>query len=142
MKNKAKHIEEKITVCLQNEPEIIAAYLYGSFAKNASTPLSDIDIAILTNKEFDNPKKKLDYELTIEQLVSDQIRGERIEVRVLNNAPIIAQGKIITEGTLLFSKNDKKTRDFEEYVIMHYLDFKIVYDAMLEKSYNNFIHGR
>jgi|AntRauTorcE11898_2_1112593.scaffolds.fasta_scaffold02369_1 predicted nucleotidyltransferase len=142
MKHSAKHIEKKLTEFLANEPEIIAAYLYGSFAKSSSTPLSDIDIAILTNKEFNTSTVRLDYELALEQKISEQIAGEKIEVRLLNNAPIIIQGKIITEGKLLFSNNDKKIRDFEEYVIMHYLDFKVVYDDMLEKSYNQLIHGR
>ena len=142
MKYSAKHIEKKLTEFLSNEPEIIAVYLYGSFAKNTSTPLSDIDIAILTNEEFNNCTLRLDYELALEQKISEQIAGEKIEVRLLNNAPTIIQGKIITEGRLLFSNNDKKIRDFEENVIMHYLDFKVVYDEILEKSYNQLIHGR
>jgi len=141
MKHSAKHIEKKLTEFLANEPEIIAVYLYGSFAKSASTPLSDIDIAILTNKEFNNSTLWLDYALALEQKISEQIAGEKIEVRILNNAPIIIQGKIITEGKLLISNNDKKIRDFEENAIMHYLDFKVVYDDMLEKSYNQLINN-
>ena len=44
-----KSVIEKLRRIMAKYPQILAAYLYGSYAKGCPGPLSDIDIAIVTS---------------------------------------------------------------------------------------------
>ncbi len=68
-----------LTKILKNNNNIIFAVLFGSYANDTSYNLSDIDIAIYTNKELDI--------LEIGSIVSDleQATNKKIDLIVLNN---------------------------------------------------------
>jgi predicted nucleotidyltransferase len=123
-------------------PEVVAAYLYGSYAAGTMTPLSDVDIALLLNSDsMPQTRKKLDIELTIESELIRKLPGMNIEARIINKSPLLIQGKVITEGILIYHKDIEKVVQFEEKIIIRYLDFKIEYDKMLQVRYNQEIDG-
>lgn len=102
---------------------IALAYLFGSSAKNTATPLSDVDIALLVEKDEYDPKKRLRFELILEDEI-DQINGlDNVDVRVINEAPLIIRGEVVTNGLLIFSKNDQQRVDFETQTRSRYFDF-------------------
>lgn len=137
-----KKITQSIINCLETEQRIQAAYLYGSVADGTNTPLSDIDIGILMNELAVDSIKKLDYELYIEAKLSGAIPGNKFDVRIINDAPILIKGKIITEGKLLLETNREKVRDFEEHVIIRYLDFKVDYNYLVDITFKDLINGK
>jgi len=138
-KNQIKKIAAKV---LGNYRHVAGAYLYGSYAKNTMTPLSDIDIAVLLDEDYKpESANKLDFELSVESEMIQQLPEYRIEVRILNKAPVLIQGQVIVEGILIYEKEKKKMLDFEEKVIIRYLDFKIDYDKLLNIKYKQEING-
>ena len=91
---------------------------------------------------FADRNKQLEFELDMEEQFSKLLPGEKLDIRVINNAPILVKGKIITEGKCLYTANEIKLSDFKENVILRYLDFKIDYDPMLEEYYRDQLNER
>jgi len=102
------------------ERDIIAAYLYGSYACGQARKDSDIDVAVLL--EDAESYSALDL-LRLGRELEARAGLERIDVRLLNDAPLAARGRILTEGKLLYSGNDSKRVDFEVTSRSLYFDF-------------------
>jgi len=137
-----KNIEKEILYTLKGHSQIIAAYLFGSYARNNPIPLSDIDIAILINSYDSNKVTNIDFEFQVESELLRRLPEYSFDIRTLNDAPILIQGKIITEGRLLFTKDRRKLSDFVEYIIPRYLDFRIDYNFLQNKQYKAHLNGR
>ncbi|MEK7448668.1 MAG: nucleotidyltransferase domain-containing protein [Planctomycetota bacterium] len=78
-------LAEKIISRLKQESDIIAAYLFGSAAKNRTTLFSDIDVAVLLNPAL--PENmftdfKIDLALRLSRLLD-----KNVDLVILNNAP-------------------------------------------------------
>lgn len=106
----------------KKHPFLKLAYLHGSFAIGKSTPLSDVDIALLVDQN-QSQKSQWDFEIEIENILENQFKGFNFDVRVMNNAPLDFQGKVITDGVLLYATDDFFRADFEEKTRKLYFDF-------------------
>lgn len=98
------------------------AYVYGSYATDQVHRFSDLDIAIYAGKMPRGRKLGLELSLALE---IDEKLGYSVssEVRTINGLPLIVTGKIITEGILLYSKNETLRVDFETSIRCAYFDF-------------------
>jgi len=103
---------------------VLLAYLYGSYAKGDVHPFSDIDIGIYLDENI-LALKALDIELSL-SLDFDAILGNtfNVDVRSINNMPLMMKGGIVSEGILLYSRNDPFRVEFETNVRKVYFDFK------------------
>ena len=101
---------------------VLFAYLYGSYATGSVHPFSDLDIGVYVEKT--SYRKNLELELLL-SLEIDEKLGRRIEseVRVINRLPLVIKGQIVTEGTLIYSKDEILRADFETFVRSAYFDF-------------------
>jgi predicted nucleotidyltransferase len=107
---------------LNNQP-VLLCYLYGSFAREDIHCFSDIDIGIYVKKM--SSEKMLDIELSLALEFDDIIGyGCNVDVRSINNMPLVMKGKIVTEGILLYSHNDPFCIEFETSVRKEYFDFR------------------
>ncbi len=103
------------------------AYLYGSAASGRDTPLSDIDIALVLNQAQFNPNDRLKHELQLEDVITQHCDLPKdLDVRILNDAPIMVRGEVVTNGILLYSRDEDFRIDFETYTRMAYFDFQPV----------------
>ena len=102
---------------------VLLSYLYGSYARGDVHTFSDIDIGIYLEKM--TARKALDNELSL-ALEFDDIVGQRgdVDVRSINNMPLLIKGNIVTEGILLFSRDDSLRVEFETNVRKVYFDFR------------------
>jgi predicted nucleotidyltransferase len=119
----------EIVFRLQNElPHILAhrpvllAYLYGSLARGQATPLSDVDIALVTEQPLP-PLTRLDLELDVEVKLS-ALGISQVDVRVINQAPPVVRGRVVTEGRLLYCRDEKRRVDFESQARTQYFDLQ------------------
>lgn len=112
-------VSTKITERLsQSLPEIMAAYIFGSFVGQDS--FGDIDIGILLSA--DELAQPLAYELNIENLLEKEIELP-VDVRVLNGAPLSFQQNVIRKGLLIVDKDPNRRAAFEGNVRKQYFDF-------------------
>lgn len=99
------------------------AYLYGSTARGQATPLSDVDIAVVLDPERYKIEEKLKLELAIEDEIALQCDIPKAEVRIINDAPIIFKGEVITDGVRLYSCDEDFRVGFETRTRMEYFDY-------------------
>jgi predicted nucleotidyltransferase len=87
------------------------------------TPLSDVDIALVIAHDDFIPSERLRWELAIEDKVVQTCKLKQADIRIINDAPLVLQGQVVTNGTLLFAANNEAKVAFETYVRSRYLDF-------------------
>jgi predicted nucleotidyltransferase len=101
---------------------VLFAYLYGSYARGAVHPFSDLDIAAYV--EGIDKRSCLDVELSLGLLIEGRIgHGVPSDVRVLNYLPLVLKGNILTEGELIYSRSEERRIEFESQVRRFYFDF-------------------
>jgi len=114
-----REIEKKIIDRLVKKSEISFAFVHGSFVKEGY--FRDIDIAIFLDQI---PESLLDYEISLETELMNEVGSYQVDVRVLNTAPLSFKYNVIKSGSLLLVKDDNKRTDFQEAVLSHYFDFE------------------
>lgn len=127
------------------DKETIAVYLYGSYGTTRQTVLSDVDLAVLLRRNAD---RRLPALLRLQSDVIDITGQEDVNVVILNDLPLPLQYEILATGHILYTRpatdpTDDEHRDFIEYVIKRYPDYRVFYetvcreyDAALREAYN------
>lgn len=97
-----------IASLLETQPEVKAAYLFGSQHKKTSDQNSDIDIAVL----FAESENNFQRELELEHRLSDAVGG-RVDVRSLGDkqSPVFLMQA--AQGELLVGHNRQERVAFE-----------------------------
>jgi len=108
---------------LEQHPPIALAYLYGSTARGRTTTFSDVDIALMLFENSITPLERLRFELMIEDVLAADCQLSNADVHVINDAPLVVQGQVLTDGQLLFSRDEAFRIDFEVYTRLQYFDF-------------------
>ena len=99
-------LTEKLT------PELI--YIFGSYAKNSERDNSDIDIAILSEREIDEYKLFL-----LSQKLADKLKKE-VDLVDIKKASTVFKAQII-QGKLIFNKDNYKKMNFELKTFREYV---------------------
>jgi len=118
-------IVERITAYIKNRPDILFAYLHGSFF--SGDRFRDIDIAIYLKPPF---SPSLQVELEMEAELDKEVKKYPVEVRVLNNARnlIVAIEGAVDLSNHIISKNGFRTP--EDYAdTFRVMEEKGVFDA-------------
>lgn len=102
---------------------VMLAYLFGSAAKGQMTPFSDVDIALVVDENHAFQHRRLHFELEIEDELAARYASNQIDVRVINTAPLLLRGEVVTYGRLLFARDEEKRIEFETRTRMEYFDF-------------------
>ncbi len=117
-----------ITKILKLAPQILKkypvdfAYLYGSYANGLEHSFSDIDLCIYMDNIPDN--KKLSIQMAISLEIDEKLKiRQNSEVRIMNDLPLIIKGQIVTEGIIIYSKNEDLRIDVESHIRRTYFDF-------------------
>ena len=131
--NRARQLILECAPSILKTRPVLLGYLYGSYARGDAHLFSDIDIGIYL--EATTLEKTLDIELFLGLEFDDFIGGGcNVDVRSINNMPLMMKGNIITEGMLLYSRDDPFRVEFETKVLKAYFDFK-PYILRYQKAY-------
>ncbi len=103
----------------ENDPSLIKlAYLFGSRAGETIGPISDYDIAVLFS---DSPAPSLRYAL--EHKLKKTLLSDRVDLVVLNYAPIELQYAVIASGDVVYEKSFEARVEYEALTLSRYGDF-------------------
>ncbi len=111
-------IIERLGDYLEKVPNLLFAYVYGSFM--TAERFRDIDVAVYLKQA---PSIPLQTELEIETELANLIKGYLVEVRILNNAPLSFRYNVIKSGKPTAVVDDEARTEFEESTLNHYFDF-------------------
>ena len=115
-------LREVIPSVLTRYP-VDAAYVYGSVARGTVMPFSDLDIALLLSPPLPPPYERLKLELTLQGDIEDACGFYPVDVRAINQAPLMVQGQIIQQGVLLYERDRARRILFEVATRKRYFDF-------------------
>jgi len=116
----------KIISYFSKRPEVAAVYLYGSQARGDAKRDSDIDLAVLVTdkrkyKGFGIPQVVFTIDL-------EKITGKKVEVQDLTACSVEFAHRVLSEGKLLISNNDRIRVNFEVEMVKKYFDLKYILD--------------
>jgi predicted nucleotidyltransferase len=116
-----KHLESE----LYKYSGIMFAYVYGSVLSSENP--HDIDIAVyLFPVDFKNLNRdgevSLSFAIPLEMELEKQLK-RKVDVQVLNRAPLTFRYRVITDGNLIVDKDSNTRCDFEYLSRVEYYDF-------------------
>lgn len=129
---RAVEITTRLKACVAPvlaEYPVELAYLHGSVAKGCPLPTSDIDIALVL-AELPPSYEQLTLELAIQAALEDACQLSNLDVRSINEAPVMVQGGIVQEGVLLYSCDDDCRIAFEVLTRKKYFDYRPTAERM------------
>lgn len=104
--------------------QITAFYLFGSYAADRPTPMSDIDLAVLFHRSVER-ERYLTERLRLMGELSTILGTDMVELVVLNETPPGLAYRVIRDGELLFAQEESKSHlvDFKVKIMDRYFDF-------------------
>ncbi|NPV08227.1 MAG: nucleotidyltransferase domain-containing protein [Anaerolineae bacterium] len=128
---------------LADEP-VAAAYLYGSSVTGLTTPFSDVDVGLVVGREID-PLPRLKLMLRVQLALEDRCGIRNADVRVIDDAPIVFRGRVVTEGILVYSRDEEARVEFETTTRMRYFDYLPIHNELRDQFFRRIrergLHG-
>jgi len=97
-------------------------YLFGSATTGLTTPFSDVDVGLVVDEGL-TPLECLQLGLGLEVDLADCCDIPNAEVRIINDAPLVFRGRVISEGILLYARDEWDRIDFETVTRAEYFDY-------------------
>ena len=117
--------------CLESAPDVVFAYLFGSLAKGAPKPLSDVDIAVYLKEDSD----AIETKMTLLGDLIDCLQTDEIDLVILNTASLTLQMSIVESKQIIVDKAPFVRHRFESLTMRKYLDFSYVESGILRRKY-------
>jgi predicted nucleotidyltransferase len=122
-------LTERLVAWAQTQPQILALYLYGSYAEGRANAMSDVDVAILARED-----------LTREQLWNLERKSsaqwpESVDLRVLNLAPLAFRYQVTARGQRLWASDVGRVADWESLTWRLYWDWR----PRLERDWQQYV---
>jgi hypothetical protein len=107
---------------LLDQQPIRLAYLFGSVTTGRTTPFSDVDIALLVAEDL-SPLEKLRLILRTQLALADHVDIPNADVRIINDAPLVFRGRVVSDGILVYARDEQERIEFETATRLRYFDY-------------------
>ncbi len=126
MKDKSfESIKKTLADYFERHPEIEVAYIFGSVAQGKSGDLSDIDLAILVDRQQVNENVyRYGYKAEITTDLIRLLKTNKVDLVILDEASTLLRHRVLYHGKLIHTKNEIKRIQFQTNTIDKYVDFK------------------
>lgn len=104
-----------------NDHGVVAAYLFGSLARDSSTPHSDVDVAVLLHR---NPPPTLEGLCLDLAAAMEQHIGHSVDLVVLNTAPVDLIHRVLRDGRLIIDRDRSARIRFEVQARNEFFDLQ------------------
>jgi len=102
-------------------PEVVAVYLFGSAARGTRGKRSDVDIAVLTRARGTSRRRSRSL-VEYVQAACDILRTDRVDVVLLDRAPVALRHEVFREGKPLLVRDTGALSRFRLESSREYLD--------------------
>ncbi|HEY3347583.1 MAG TPA: nucleotidyltransferase domain-containing protein [Nitrospirota bacterium] len=119
--------KEKIAEALKEyfaaRPEVLFAYLFGSFAKGTQNKLSDVDVAVYLDESAVPRKGFFDYKIKAMSSLPDVVRVKEVDLVILNEAPPLLSHQVMRDGVVICSRDERLRSIFAVSSFNFYQDY-------------------
>ena len=127
-------LQEQMPTILADEP-VQLAYLYGSSVTGQTTPFSDVDVALVLGIAL-QPQAQLKLILRVQLALADCC-GIDADVRVIDEAPLVFRGRVVSDGVLIFARTENARVGFETTTRMQYFDYLPIHQELQESFFQD-----
>jgi predicted nucleotidyltransferase len=115
-------LEDRLRDRLRDAPAgVVCAYLFGSFARGEATSRSDVDVAVLFEKD---PEPRLDAGPLDLEGELERALGRPVQLVVLNRAPADLVHRILRDGHVVLDRDRVRRIRFEVAKRNEYFDLE------------------
>jgi hypothetical protein len=140
-------LKHTLPTILEDQP-VDLAYLYGSTVTGYVTPFSDMDVALVVYEPL-TPLARLKLiqyvQMALYEALCERCDIPDADVRIINDAPLILRGKVVTEGVLLYARDEAQRIAFETHTRMRYFDYLPIHRMMQRQFFDTLrkrgLHG-
>lgn len=111
----------------RTRPEIVGAWLFGSVARGTSGPASDVDVAVLLEREPPRTLEGIGGDLAAEL---GRVAGRPVDLVILNRASCDLVHHVLRDGKLLADRDPRARVGFEVRKRREFLDLKPILDRI------------
>lgn len=137
-------LREHLPAILAGEP-VQLAYLYGSSVTGLTTPLSDVDVALVAGQAL-KPLVRLKLILRVQVALADRCDVPNADVRLIDEAPLVFRGRVLTDGVLVYARDEGFRVEFETTTRLLYFDYLPIHREMQAAFFQDVrergLHGR
>ncbi len=133
-----KNILNRIKTYFDSKSNIVAVYLFGSYAIGHQKSNSDVDVAVIFGFELNKDERFnrcLEYSFYL-----SAITGMEIDIVDMNSADFPLLYEIFTEGKIIIEKEREKAVQFKALKMSQYADLKY-YENLMGKGLMNHVRN-
>jgi predicted nucleotidyltransferase len=112
----------RIAAALETRDEILEAYVFGSRARRAPEPHSDVDVAVYV-AEPTALGSRYGYAADITTVLIKALGTSRVDVVILNEAPPLLYHRVLRDGIRVVTRDAKATTTREGRALSRYCDY-------------------
>jgi len=131
-------LAKRITTYFKSKPEVIAVYIFGSYAQGIQRRLSDIDIGILLDRRALKDAGKIINKYMIEL---PRILRKDVHPVILNTASEELLKQIFKKGKCVLINDSKKLARYKMVMFANIADFSYYRDRMQSGFLRKAIEG-
>ncbi|MFB6247617.1 MAG: nucleotidyltransferase domain-containing protein [Salinibacter sp.] len=113
-------VADRLRAVFAARPAVRGAYVFGSVATERTWSGSDLDLGIVVDEAAWDPSDKVPL---IGECM-DAARRDRIDLVVLNDAPLVLQFEAVRPNVVLYAADDFDPAAFTSKIARMYWDFK------------------
>lgn len=115
--------EAALVAVLAREPEVVSAYLFGSYAHDRAHRESDVDLGVLLDHAIaGTTRERFEVRLRLTTALGAALQRNDIDLVVLNDAPPTLARTIVMDGRAVFCRNRLADHDFVRTTLLRAAD--------------------
>lgn len=128
-------IKKKLKEVFSKFDTIKVVYLFGSYACNKDNKLSDIDLGLLLDDNYDkNIKLSILADLAKNNLCN-------VDLVLLNEAPLMLKFEIVKHNNIIYKRQDFDSAGYFSIIVRKYLDFEPFIEVQRAYSKERLLNG-
>ena len=115
----------RLAKAAEGDCSVRLAWLHGSRARGTARRESDIDVAVLLDDGHTaNPTAIKDSIWRLAGALGREVRSDRLDLVLLNDAPALLRHRVVRDGVLLFARSEAERVRFVLRTIREYQDLE------------------
>jgi len=116
---------------LNEDSNVVFAYIFGGLVEGKVKPLSDVDIAVYLR----DMAILAEYKINLFDRITNSLGTSELDLIILNTAVISIAGRILQNKQILVDKNPPIRHAYESLTLRKFFDFKVKEEALFTARY-------